>query len=457
MTESLTPTGSAPAQQSRFVKNSIIALSASVLNTVLGFASSILISRLLGPEGRGEYVLILTISTFILRFFNFGIGDATTFYIGKRTYPQQDIIATALFGDVIASLFGAGLLLAFASIGKFSYLADIDFKWLVVIAAMAIPTLVMAHLYTILLALDQVGDYGIANLLLSISSLGLIAILVGFGKLGLSGAIFAWVISTLVVNAFTLYKAIHKIGALGKVQLPILNRLLHYGLFPYSVSVLQLLCLRIDVFFVKGFNGLAAVGFYTLAVSIAELIWQLPNSISIILFPRLSKLEVGEENSVTPIVSRVITGLMACGLLGLLFFGRIFITLVYGVEYSASVLPLQLLLPGILSYGIGKILFNDMMARGKAKTGVYSAVVNLLVILVLDLTLIPLLGINGAAVASSIAYTAGMIVILVGYLHTSGQSIQKTLVLQRSDIRMLFLIFKQAFGGWITSLAQKFA
>lgn len=448
---------STPKKPVIFLLSSIIVISSSGLSTIFSFVSSILISRLLGPEGRGEFVLILTISTFILRFFNFGIGDATTFYIGKRTYSQQDIIATALFGDVIASLLGGGLLLALASIGNLSYLADIDFKWLVVVAAMAIPTLVMAHLYTILLALDRVGDYGIANLFLSISNVALIVILVGLGRLGLDGAIFAWVISSLLVNAFVLFRAVRTIGTLGRVQMPILTKLLRYGLFPYSVSVFQLLCLRIDVFFVKGYNGLASVGFYSLAVSIAELIWQLPNSISIILFPRLSKLQAGEENSVTPIVSRVTTGLMVCGLLGLLIFGRVFITLVYGADYLPSVLPLQLLLPGILSYGIGKILFNDMMARGKAKSGVYSAVANLLVILALDLTLIPAFGINGAAVASSAAYTTGMVVILISYLRTSGQSVQETLVLQGADLRKLFMMFKQTFSGLITLVVRRFA
>jgi O-antigen/teichoic acid export membrane protein len=87
--------------------------------------------------------------------------------------------------------------------------------------------------------------------------------------------------------------------------------------------------------------------------------------------------------------------------------GRILIPLFFGLNFIGSVIPFLLLLPGIVGMVLSKIIFANLSGSGRPQFATYSSIVTFAVTVGLDILLIPIYDIAGAAIASTIAYLLG--------------------------------------------------
>ena len=86
------------------------------------------------------------------------------------------------------------------------------------------------------------------------------------------------------------------------------------------------------------------------------------------------------------------------------------IPFVLGEAFEDAVLPLVLLMPGVVAYAPVTVLVVYLsVRRGRPRLSLAVAVVAGLTTLGLGLILIPALGVEGAAIASSLGYAAGAV------------------------------------------------
>jgi O-antigen/teichoic acid export membrane protein len=90
----------------------------------------------------------------------------------------------------------------------------------------------------------------------------------------------------------------------------------------------------------------------------------------------------------------------------------LFLPLVFGERFRPSVAIVWLLLPGTVALSLGRVAASDLSGRGKSGYSSVFSVNALVVTVVLDLLLIPRIGINGAAIASSVAYSTNAVLLL---------------------------------------------
>jgi O-antigen/teichoic acid export membrane protein len=102
--------------------------------------------------------------------------------------------------------------------------------------------------------------------------------------------------------------------------------------------------------------------------------------------------------------------------------GPLLISIVFGPAFSASYAPLLALLPGIVLLGGGKVLTSELAGRGYAHYNSINAGMALVLTVVLDLALIPRLGVTGAAIASTVAYSVIFVTAVFFYLLVSRRS-----------------------------------
>jgi O-antigen/teichoic acid export membrane protein len=107
--------------------------------------------------------------------------------------------------------------------------------------------------------------------------------------------------------------------------------------------------------------------------------------------------------------------------------------MVFGQTFVPSVRPLLLLLPGVALFSIFKVLSSDFIGRGRPILNTYAAVISLAVMLILSITLIPKLGLTGAALASTASYCACCLVGLVTFWRVTGVHPVSVLRPRRSD------------------------
>jgi len=97
------------------------------------------------------------------------------------------------------------------------------------------------------------------------------------------------------------------------------------------------------------------------------------------------------------------------------------IYLLFGVALAESVPVLQILLPGVVILTIYKVMTMDLAGRGKPWISMGAMFPPLIVNIVLNIILIPSLGANEAAIASTISYSTAGIVFLFLYCRETDQ------------------------------------
>jgi len=91
------------------------------------------------------------------------------------------------------------------------------------------------------------------------------------------------------------------------------------------------------------------------------------------------------------------------------------------------------------------VIAADLSGRGKPQYAVWSSMTALIANVILNIILIPRMGIVGAALASSISYWLDTLVVLIAYLNISRHSLREVLIIKKDDFQdyyNLFLKFK---------------
>ncbi len=170
-------------------------------------------------------------------------------------------------------------------------------------------------------------------------------------------------------------------------------------------NVVSLLNYRASLFLVERNEGLSVVGTYSVAVTVAELLWLLSSSVTVSLYARIGHPDVKVAASMTVQAVRInvlATLVAAPVLLGLAWWA---LPWVMGPAYEASLWPLAALLPGVAAYAAATSLsafYTNHLGRPQLSGAI--AGMSLAISFSLGCVLVPRLGALGAGISSSLGY-----------------------------------------------------
>ena len=104
--------------ETSFSKNSFFTLLTEIIIFIFGFIYLIVVARILGPEGKGIYSLILLIPGLMMVFGSFGIESANVYFIGSKKYKIQEVVANSIILSVVLGVF---LVVVFWGISQTSF------------------------------------------------------------------------------------------------------------------------------------------------------------------------------------------------------------------------------------------------------------------------------------------------------------------------------------------------
>jgi O-antigen/teichoic acid export membrane protein len=220
-----------------------------------------------------------------------------------------------------------------------------------------------------------------------------------------------------------------------EINRKLLKDAINYGLRGQVGQILQFINYRFDLLVVNALLGTASVGIYGVGAAVSQIIWQVPNALSYALYSRVSAVEREDGNRITERVAR--QSLMLSLLLALFMMpvGYLAIPLLFGKSFAPAVMSMYLLLPGVVLLSHYKILGVHMAGQGHPEYYSYAAGVSAVVTLILDFVLVPRMGINGAAVASSVAYTLTSALSVYWFCRMTGmKSVSRLFLPQRGDL-----------------------
>ena len=405
--------------------------------SAFNFVTAIIVARYLGPAGKGTFVIITLAAGIMVTFGNLGLGQALLYYRAKKGYTNEELWTFSL---VFALIWG-GLLSAVA-LGVLWYEAPLFLKIkmnsLLVMGIGTVPVLLWIEFNrTYLMGGHQFHLYNVVDGVRALTWFCFAWILLATFGNRLRAAVIAWVLSALVTGLVQLVVTWNPGRLRWNKIVPMGKALFGFGLKTYLTTLLQFFNYRLDTFILNYFSTSAVVGIYSVAVSLAETIWKLCNAVAAIVFPKVSTLSHEAANRLTPITSRLTLAVSFLLALILAVVAPWIVPRLFGVAFAPAVVPLWLLLPGIIAFGLVKILYGDLAGRGFPGVGGWVTGTALILTLLFDFTMIPLWQASGAAAASSISYTAAAGLCTFYFSKITGISWREVWMLKISDVQKL--------------------
>lgn len=419
---------------STIARGAILNLAFRVASVVLALAITVITARL-GTEERGSYSL-LTLSASIITTLFSGLGPAIAYRISRQQQHASPLVADGLvFGTTVGLITGA-MLLTVSQLFPFAPYNQL--VWLAIAAPFLLWTTVSNGVY---LGMGRMLPFNLNTISASAIIILLCAIGAWLAPLDLDRILRAWAISQVGAAILAMFFLWRLVG----IARPAMGRLrsdarfiTHIGL----ANVISTLNYRADLFLVQFFLGLAATGIYSIAIAVAELLWFVSSSLTIAAYQRIGAVSESDASSLTLRVVRlnfVLLLIAAPILAGLAWFGLPWLV---GEEYRASLGVLLVLLPGVVLFGSASSLsayYTNQLGRPELSTRVAS--ISLTINVIVALVLIPIFGIYGAALASSIAYGVGIVISFLLFSRYSQIPIRKIvgegLSGIRADIRLI--------------------
>ena len=232
-----------------------------------------------------------------------------------------------------------------------------------------------------------------------------------------------------------------------------------YAAFPIlgGVIVLNYLYFRLDLFLLSILATKTDVALYGVAYKVIEMLILVPSYIMITLFPTIAAAPPFSEQLRNLVQSAfTVMQFIAVPLIAVSFFSGQILQFIAGKPYEHASLALQLLMCGMALGFLQQVIGYTLVALNRQTWALFALAAVLVLNLTLNLILIPLFAIDGAAIALVGSEAASLALILVvysriGHLPTLHQPIK--LLAAGATMLGLILATRETLGSTVSPLA----
>jgi len=401
----------------RIVRGLKATLAAQVVHTVSNAALVLLLTRyLLTPEGYGRLNFALSTLAVVAIFGTLGLPKSVARYVTEfsETDPGQipHLLARSL-AYLLGLLAIVGVVLAVSSRHLADFLGDPALAPFLLLGVAHVACRGTAtYLRLVFQGFNRV-DY--SALLRSISSVSRLAfavalVLLGFGALGALGGYVAGFAIAVAVGLTLLYARFYSdIQPAERVTDGLSRRLLEYSVPLTATRGANVLDRRVDMVLVGTLLNTTAVGYYALAKQIGQFASVPAASLGFTISPAVGEQSAGDRRDRAARLYEesleFVLLLYLPAALGLALVAAPLVRHVFGTDFLPAVPVVQTFGAYVLVNAVNKITADGLDYLGRARSRAIAkgamAVANFL----LNLALIPVMGVVGAAVATVATYT----------------------------------------------------
>jgi O-antigen/teichoic acid export membrane protein len=400
-----------PVVRSKFWQSVVETYLTRILLVGVGFAVTVIVSRALGPSGRGLFAVATAVAAIGVQFGNIGLHASNTYYVAK-----DGALLPVLIGNTLVVSFGIGGTAALVG-------WMLDATWpqllpvhgtLLLLALGSIPfSLALLLLQNLLLGINQVRAYNGIELTSKVLGLVLLGLLILSGRINPEVMFGATIAGSMFSFLWVLLKLRGLLRGPVFVSLAVFRQHVGLGVKAYLIAFFGFLVLRIDLVMVKYMLGTQAAGHYSISETMAENMLTLPIVVGTILFPKLAGMADNKQKlRLTRKAAFVAAALMAPLIVTASVLAKPMIQLVFGKSFLPAVLPFIWLMPGTFLLGVETVIVQYLNSLGFPRVIAYSWLLVTASNIGINLWAIPAYGIVGAAVVSTISYALIFVLVL---------------------------------------------
>lgn len=401
---------------------------AKIWGVLAGLLFVILLNRYLGATLKGEYAVItnyLNIFTIIL-----GLGINQVYPIFRKKDNQY--LETYLSN--VKPIF---LLL---SIVMFSIIFWKDENYRTNVTLLLLPICVITSIVDCAVQVEYPKVKNTYYVILNI-----LEILLLFGLLLLTKANYEYLILIIAFKAVVSFLLACVGTKRNVIKIPFkvsdIKSYIKYGFLPMLTVFLMTLNYRVDIIMLDGRVSLEEIGIYSLAVNLADKLWLIPDALKEILLSRLAKGKGIDE--LAKVIRISIAGCLLT-IIGIILFGKSFIVLLFGAEFTSAYNIMLIFLVGIISMIFYKMIYAYNIVNCKQMVNFLILLMSAIINVILNYFFINLWKSEGAALATLISYSLCGLTFLIYFKVKSGFTYRDIVLIKKDDI---FYIIKKIKGN----------
>lgn len=400
----------------KFYKGSLIIIAGIVLNKILAMTNNIILARFLEPYYFGLFFLGISILEIISVPANFGIPGVLPKLVAQYKSQKnkgliEKTVSVSLGICFIISLFFSIILFFYADMIAEDIFNSKELAPLLSVFAWLVPFYVNTFVLVSVLRGYQTSRLKVIYQDILPPGLKILFfILFFYAGFGFSAAYFAFAISTLVIFSLTFIKL--KTNFIKNLKIRFKPQGLSLPLiklaWPLSLqSLIWVIYSQIDRLSIGYYLSPREVGIYCAAFSLATLLSIIPQGFSFLSLPEFSKLLAENSFSKFKIFFRQIAELIFTISLPLficlVIFAKDLLKLLYGPEFSNGFMAIIILSSGLLANTIWGPASDALVGAGHTKSLLLSTLCGCIANIIFNILFIPLFGIKGAALATSVS------------------------------------------------------
>ena len=400
----------------RIIKGASYFFIFSILAAIAGYGLRFILARNLSVEDFGLFYAVFSFVLFFSLFKDLGMGSALAKFVAEYKAKKQFDHVKSLFVYISGMQLISVLLFALVIFFLRGFLAENYFhearavSLLVVILGWFILITIQDAILFMFYGLQNFLIYSMRDFLKSFMPLIFVLLFLFFGFNYLSPAysyLFASICIIIVLLPILLKQfnfSKHKLV----VPKPLMKKIFAFSIPVMLTTVGGMIMGYTDTIFLTLFRSLKEVGIYNVVLPTTLLFLIFGKSIAQVMFPISSELWAKKKKKEMGIYMGLMykyVYLVAMPFaLTLIIFSDLFLKFFFGPEYLPGSLALKILLIGSLVYSVADVNNTTMAGIGKPKIVTQIILAGAVLNIILNLLLIPLYGITGAALASAISY-----------------------------------------------------
>jgi O-antigen/teichoic acid export membrane protein len=394
-----------------------------VVAVAVNFIYTLVIVHRLGAPGFGDYSLFFNSLAFAILVLGFNLPSVIIYFITNKLIDEGRLLVSGFLFNFTTAIF-LWILLANSEWLGFSHQVfpggNNRSLWIMFFVVLfflmqtnqVLTAFLNAHKIFIPVAVGSLsGNIGLLVFWLLYNS--------GIIKMQTAPFNLVWwaaIAMNLLVMMYGIYLVLKNIklhswtSVINKAEL---NFLKGFALVVYVCNSMQFLNYKMDIYFVNNYGDRTEVGVYSLALSLSQLIWVLPNAVSGVLINYFEVKKREDSVQLAMNYSRLsFYGSIACALILLLIY-YFALPLVYGSAFNRTFWLCAILFIGTIPFSLTIMIANLNSGIGFVRINLYATILIFLLGLLLDFLIIPVYGTTGAAVVKAFVYIAGLVIQII--------------------------------------------
>lgn len=400
------------------LKHGTIYLMAAQLAFVAsGYVIHIGLGRFLGPADYGIYAVVISLMTMVNLILATGIPQAVAKYVAHENGNELQIKRTAEKLQVILSI------IIFAIYYLFAYqlaiiLNDVNLAPYIRRSSLIVPAYALQALYIgYFNGLKEYSKQSFINSIYSVLKVILILSL-AFTSYGLLGAIDGFILASVITFVIGYY-FVRKTDKNLHISVNHSNDVSAHTILEFAIpivfySVATNLIMNLDLLFVKAHLLAADAGIYSAVSTISKVPFFIIAGIYGAIFPAISNISAQNDrillkHQIYKALKYTLLILIPSTVVIVLFAQQI-LYILFSTQYIGGAQALSILTIGMGFFGLFSLFTTIINGVGKPRISMLMSVLILIIDVILNMILIPIYGISGASMATSIACLFGLVI-----------------------------------------------